>query len=51
MEKEEKMVELLKILKNDSFTGFVRISYDLGGIHRVEKNEEILKKTKCRLDE
>jgi hypothetical protein len=29
-----------------SFTGSIRISYDLGGIQRVEKYEEILKKGK-----
>lgn len=46
MEKDEKMAELLKTLKNDGFTGFVRISYDLGGINKIEKNEEILKKMK-----
>lgn len=46
MEKESRVVELLKALKNDDFTGFIRISYDLGGIKRIEKNEEILKKAK-----
>lgn len=46
MEKENKIAELLNILKNDYFTGYVRISYDLGGIKRIEKNEEILKKPK-----
>jgi len=46
MKKEERIVELIRSLKNDSFTGFVRISYDQGGIQRVEKNEEILKKVK-----
>ena len=46
MKKEERIVELIRSLKNDSFTGSVRISYDQGGIQRVEKNEEILKKVK-----
>jgi hypothetical protein len=46
MEKDTRIVELLKTLKKDSFTGFLRISYDLGGISRIEKNEEILKKAK-----
>jgi hypothetical protein len=47
MEKEKRIVELLKKLKNDGFTGFIRISYDLGGINRIEKNEEILKTRKA----
>ncbi len=47
MEKEERIVELLNKLKSDSFTGFIRISYDLGGINRIEKNEEILKTRKA----
>ena len=46
MEEEKRIVELLKILKHDGFTGFIRISYDVGGINRIEKNEEILKKAK-----
>lgn len=46
MKKEERIVELIRSLRKDSFTGFIRISYDLGGIQRVEKNEEILKKGK-----
>lgn len=47
MEKNARIAELLKKLKNDGFTGFIRISYDLGGIKRIEKNEEILKKAKA----
>ncbi|NTW16979.1 MAG: hypothetical protein HGA41_05915 [Syntrophaceae bacterium] len=47
MEKESRIVELLKTLKNGGFTGFIRISYELGGINRIEKNEEILKKAKA----
>ncbi len=46
MKKEERVMELIRNLANNSFTGFIRISYDLGGIQRVEKNEEILKKGK-----
>jgi hypothetical protein len=46
MEKEKRIIELLKSLRNNAFTGFIRISYDVGGICRIEKNEEILKKAK-----
>jgi hypothetical protein len=46
MEKDNKMAQLIKTLKNNGFTGYVRISYDLGGISKIEKNEEILKKMK-----
>jgi hypothetical protein len=50
MEKQDKLVELLKELKNKSFTGFIRINYSQGGITRVEKNEEILKKIKATMN-
>lgn len=46
MKKEERIAELIRSLQNDGFTGSIRISYDLGGIQRVEKYEEILKKRK-----
>jgi hypothetical protein len=46
VEKQEKIVELLKELKKKEFTGFIRINFSQGGITRIEKNEEILKKMK-----
>jgi hypothetical protein len=45
-EKKEKLVDLLDELTRKEFTGFIRINYSQGGITRIEKNEEILKKPK-----
>jgi len=44
MEREEQITALVKRLSTEGFTGFIRISYDLGGVTMIEKNEEILKK-------
>lgn len=44
MGKIDKLMELLNELKNKNFTGFIRINYSQGGITKIEKNEEILKK-------
>ena len=44
MRKIEKVLELLGDLKKKQFTGFIRINYSQGGITRIEKNEEILRK-------
>jgi hypothetical protein len=48
MEKQEKIIELLNELKKKQFTGFIRVNFSQGGITRIEKNEEILKKTKIQ---
>ena len=37
-------LELLDDLKKNEFTGFISINYSQGGITRIEKNEEILRK-------
>ncbi len=47
MEKSRKVEDLIKQLKKEGFTGFIRISYDLGGINGIEKNEEVLKARKA----
>ena len=44
MERFEKMVELLKDLMKGQFTGYLKINFSQGGISRVEKFEEVLKK-------
>ncbi len=44
MGKIENIIDLLNELKNREFTGFIRINYSQGGITKIEKNEEILKK-------
>ncbi len=48
MKKIEKVIELLNDLNKNEFTGFIRINYSQGGITRIEKNEEILKKTQAQ---
>jgi cell division septation protein DedD len=48
MGKIEKVLELLNDLKKTQFTGFIRINYSQGGITRIEKNEEILKKAQLQ---
>ena len=44
MERLEKIVELLKELSKGQFTGYIKINFSQGGISRVEKYEEVLKK-------
>ncbi|MBI1920602.1 MAG: DUF2292 domain-containing protein [Geobacter sp.] len=41
MEKFEKLLELLKQLKKNEFTGSVTINFSQGGVGRIEKLEEI----------
>lgn len=51
MGKTEKLIELMNDLKNKGFTGFIRINFSQGGITKIEKNEEILKKNSFRKNE
>ncbi len=44
----EKLVEFLHDLKRDEFTGFLRINYSQGGITKIEKTEEILRKIQAQ---
>jgi hypothetical protein len=44
MHKNQKIFDLLVQLQQNNFTGFIRINYSQGGITKIEKNEEILKK-------
>ncbi|MEA5112566.1 MAG: hypothetical protein VB050_00915 [Geobacteraceae bacterium] len=48
MNKIQKITELLSNLKSDGFTGFIRINFSQGGITRIEKNEEVLKKVRTQ---
>lgn len=43
MEKLEKLIEVLRSLIGDEFTGHIKINFSQGGIGRIEKFEEILK--------
>jgi hypothetical protein len=42
--KFHKLIEHLKALQGNGFTGYVRINFSQGNIGRVEKFEEILKR-------
>ena len=46
MEKLNRIVELLRCLICDEFTGHIKINFSQGGIGRIEKFEEILKNDK-----
>ncbi|HET6420211.1 MAG TPA: hypothetical protein VFG19_08650 [Geobacteraceae bacterium] len=45
MDKTQKINDLVKELIREEFTGSIRINFNQGGITRIEKIEEILKKT------
>jgi hypothetical protein len=51
MRKTEKLFELLNELKDGQFTGFIRINYSQGGITKIEKTEEILRKPQTQSKE
>jgi hypothetical protein len=42
-EKLARIVELMKTLADEKFTGYIKVNYSQGGIGRIEKFEEILK--------
>ena len=44
MEKLKKIVDMVTILMNRKFTGYIKINFSRGAVERVEKFEEILKK-------
>jgi hypothetical protein len=39
-----KMIEVIKALMDKKFTGYIKINFTRGGVERIEKFEEILKK-------
>ena len=42
-EKLSRIVELMKTLADEKFTGYIKVNFSQGGIGRIEKFEEILK--------
>jgi hypothetical protein len=44
MEKLQKIKDIIKALMDTKFTGYLKINFAGGAVHRVEKFEEILKK-------
>jgi hypothetical protein len=45
MEKLKKIVDMVKVLMDKKFTGYIKINFSRGTVERVEKFEEILKKS------
>lgn len=41
--KLERLMEMLRSMKESCFTGYIKINFSQGGIARVEKFEEVLK--------
>jgi hypothetical protein len=41
--KLEKVIDYLKTIHGDNFTGYIKINYTQGSIGRIERFEEILK--------
>ena len=45
MEKLKKIVDMANVLMDKKFTGYIKINFTRGTVERVEKFEEILKKS------
>lgn len=45
MDKPEKIADLIRELIRDEFTGSIRINFNQGGLTRIERIEDVLKKT------
>lgn len=44
MERLAKVVDVIRVLKEKKFTGYIKINFSEGTVGKVEKFEEILKK-------
>lgn len=44
MDKLTKIIDMIKVLMDKKFTGYIKINFTGGTVGRVEKFEEILKK-------
>lgn len=44
LDKLEKLYNYLSNIRNENFTGYIKINFSQGNVGRVEKFEEILKK-------
>lgn len=40
-EKHQKLLEMLRSLSTNDFTGYIKVNFSQGGIGRIEKFEEI----------
>jgi hypothetical protein len=42
-EKLARLMEIMRLLVDDKFTGYLKVNFSQGGIGRIEKFEEILR--------
>ena len=47
-EKLAKLVEVMRLLADEKFTGYIKVNFSQGGIGRIEKFEEILREEIAR---
>ena len=42
-EKLAKLLEIMRLLVDEKFTGYIKVNFSQGGVGRIEKFEEILR--------
>ena len=47
-EKMTRIIELMKTLADEKFTGYIKVNFSQGGVGRIEKFEEILREEIAR---
>jgi len=47
-EKLTRLLEIMKLLADEKFTGYIKVNFSQGGIGRIEKFEEILREEIAR---
>ena len=47
-EKLARLLEIMKLLAEEKFTGYIKVNFSQGGIGRIEKFEEILREEIAR---
>ena len=47
-EKLSRLLEIMKLLVDEKFTGYIKVNFGQGGIGRIEKFEEILREEIAR---
>jgi len=47
-EKLTRLLEIMKLLADEKFTGYIKVNFSQGGIGRIEKFEEILREELAR---
>ena len=47
-EKLPRLLEIIRVLADEKFTGYIKVNFSQGGIGRIEKFEEILREEIAR---